>query len=107
MTTHQHGLHAVIITYQFTDNWIFLLSALILGIFPDIPRLFQKDTSDWTLYQELHTLKSPYIWIPFWNLHIYLDSFMHEKEGGWKPWVIYVEIFSNFAVLLYVYHLFY
>ena len=102
MTTPAHGTMGVIITSTLTCNPIILTTILILGMWPDVRRLFQKDRNDWTLYKQLHDLKK-YWWIPGWNLHIFLDLFMHDKKTGkWKWWVKYVEI-SFWIIFLVIY----
>jgi len=79
-----------------------LILAVVLGIMPDIGRLFQKDRNDWTKFYKWAHTTSYCFYIPFWNLHIYLDKFVHKPNGGWTDnaiwyeligWVIFIFLF--------------
>ncbi len=92
MTTPAHGAMAGIIAYSIYSNPLFVTVAVILAILPDVQRVFQKDKDDWGMYNKLHSIK---LWwyVPFWNIHIILDYFMHDKiTGKWYSWVYPFEI---------------
>lgn len=94
MTVPLHGAISYVVCSRFTDNPIILVTAVILGILPDIGRLLQKDRSNWqTWYIPAHDVHNRLLWfIPFWNLHIWMDNFVHKPKGGWNKWGIYAEI---------------
>lgn len=93
MTIPQHIAQGIIISFSIWDNIYFVITASILSAIPDIGRLFQRDVSDWNkFYWWAHNTRYLYL-IPFWNIHIIQDYFIHEKKGGWKWWGKYVEVF--------------
>ena len=69
-----------------------------------------KKLDDWNYFYEWsHKLTWLNILIPYWNIHITEDLFMHEKETGkWKPWVLPLELIcwtaEIIAVLWLVYY---
>ncbi|MCK9209249.1 MAG: hypothetical protein M0P61_00295 [Ignavibacteriaceae bacterium] len=92
MTTPQHGIQAALIQYVIYPKWYLIIAAALLGMRPDLTRLFQKNRSDWAGYNKLHALTFLNLSIPYSNIHILLDSFMHDKKTGeWKAWVKYAE----------------
>ena len=92
MTTPNHSVSAGIISYYIYPMWWFILIAMILAWLPDFGTAFKWDEKYSKYYQWAHNTKWLYL-IPFWNLHIGLDYFTHNKvNGGWKSWAIYVEI---------------
>jgi len=104
MTTPAHGVMSGLIASLISSNPYFIIVSMLIGIAPDLQRIFQKDTSDWSTYEKLHTLRY-WWWLPFWNLHIFLDKFMHDKSTGkWFSWVYYVEIlfWILVACILYI-----
>lgn len=93
MTTAQHIVQGVIISYAFKSAEYFtpiLISAIILSAAPDLVRFFRKD---WSLYVLAHYTWYCYL-IPFWNLHITEDYFVHNQEPpyGWKDWAYALEV---------------
>ncbi len=102
MSTPQHavqsGLIAFLLSWLFGFNQFFtglhVAFAMQLGAFPDLGRLLQKKLDDWNYFYEWsHKLTWLNILIPYWNIHITEDLFMHEKETGkWKPWVLPLEL---------------
>lgn len=110
MSLPNHGAQALIIQYgicnYFGANihvtlWTVLI-AVILGIYPDAKRLFQKNTNDWSGYNELHKLTLANLLIPYFDLHIIEDYFIHDKDGKWKSWVMPVEIISDVFFLIII-----
>lgn len=94
MTLPQHvvqsGLICLLIPKLRKRHIIFL--AIILTIIPDVGRLFQQNRNDWTkFYQWAHSTWYCFL-IPFWNLHIIEDYFIHKPGGGWYWWAYYIEI---------------
>jgi len=73
-------------------KWYVISAASILAIIPDAGRLFQSNPNDWTkFYRWAHTSWYCFL-IPFWNLHIAEDYFIHQPAGGWYWWAYYAEI---------------
>lgn len=72
-----------------------VLLAMILSGLPDIGRLFQSDPNEWNLfYTWAHDTWYCYL-IPFWNLHIAEDYFLHYKTGGViQPYYLICEILT-------------
>ena len=67
MTTPNHGIQSAIIAYFIYPKWWHVLIAIILGIAPDIGRLFQKDKNNWNLfYAWSHETWYCYL-IPYWE----------------------------------------
>ena len=99
MTVMQHSAQSGLIAYWLTQKvnnkfikWLIIALAVILGAMPDIGRLFQSDPSDWNLfYRWSHETWYCY-YIPFWNLHIWEDTFLHLPQGGIVWYYPYVEI---------------
>jgi len=94
MTLPQHAVQTGLICAAFPQlrKWYIILAAEILTVAPDIGRLFQQNPDDWTkFYQWAHS--SWYcFFIPFWNLHILEDHFIHQPGGGWYWWAYYLEV---------------
>lgn len=102
MTTPQHIVQSVGIAYIIWDNFYFVCLAGILGGMPDIGRLFQKDSNDWNKFYTWAHKKWYCFLIPFWNVHIAEDYFMHDADGKWKWWVVYLEaILWTFEIIFY------
>lgn len=100
MTLFNHGVQSAIIAYKLWPSLWFAAAAFLLGVLPDIGRFIfdsqkQKDTEPWGgFYTYAHTLDTPQLLIPFWNLHILEDYYTHDHiNGGWLWWAIYLEIF--------------
>ena len=104
MSTPQHGVQAGIIQYLIYPSAWMIVCAIILGMIPDLQRLFQKNKDDWSEYNKLHKVTITSSLIPYWDLHIWEDYFMHDKfTGKWKPWVIYTESFCWCIEILFIY----
>lgn len=73
MTTPQHGVQGVAVSYLiFNDPW-FIFIAFILSIIPDIGRFFQKDSDNRNgFYTWAYTSWYCYL-ILFWNIYILQD----------------------------------
>lgn len=94
MTIPQHVVQSGLICYLFPQlrRWYIIGAAIVLAILPDVGRLFQRDPDDWAkFYQWAHSTWYCYL-IPFWNLHIAEDYFIHQPHGGWYWWAYYVEV---------------
>lgn len=107
MTTPNHAIQSGIISYLIYPHWEFVLIAIILGIMPDIGRLFQKNKNNWNeFYNPAHDFihHKWLLLIPFWNIHILFDYPMHDHiKGGWKWWGIYLEIFLWITYFIIIY----
>jgi hypothetical protein len=101
MTTLNHIAQSYLLTRWTKKKWL-IITAIVLSAAPDLGRLFQSDPSNWNLfYRWAHNAWYLYL-IPFWNLHIAEDYFIHKHSGGWQPWAIYVEIIS-WIIMAYIY----
>jgi len=93
MTTPNHIAQGFLLTRWAKKKWL-IISAMVLSAAPDLGRLFQSDPSNWNLfYHWAHNTWYLYL-VPFWNLHIAEDYFIHKHSGGWQPWAIYLEVTS-------------
>jgi len=94
-----------IIAHLIWHNPFFILLATALSAVPDLGRLLQENPKDWNkFYYEAHRLTLRNLLIPFWNIHIIEDHFMHRKEGGWKWWGYLLEIILDISFAIYVYY---
>jgi len=94
MTLPQHVVQSGLICLLIPKlrKWYVITFALFLTVLPDVGRLLQSDPSDWTkFYQWAHSTWYCFL-IPFWNLHIAEDFFIHQPGGGWCWWAYYLEI---------------
>jgi len=94
MTLPQHVVQSGLICLLIPKlrKWYVITVAVFLTVLPDVGRLLQSDPSDWTkFYQWAHATWYCYF-IPFWNLHIAEDYFIHQPGGGWYWWAYYIEI---------------
>ncbi|NCS82140.1 MAG: hypothetical protein COZ80_08905 [Ignavibacteria bacterium CG_4_8_14_3_um_filter_37_9] len=88
MTLPQHlvqsGLICMLIP-KLRSRYI-IIASIIFTMIPDSGRLFQQNPDDWTkFYQWAHASWYCFL-IPFWNLHILEDYFIHQPGGGWYWW---------------------
>lgn len=101
MTTPSHGIQSAVIQWFVYPKWYFILMAVVLGTFADLIRLFQKDKNDWTNYKLAHELSWYNLLLPYHNLHIVEDYFIHNHEiGGWNWYGIYVEILIDVILII-------
>ena len=94
MTTPQHVVQSGFICLLFPKlrKWYVVSIAVILTVIPDVGRLFQQNPNDWTqFYEWAHSAWYCFL-IPFWNMHIIEDYFIHQPGGGWYWWAYYVEV---------------
>ena len=106
MTTPNHGFQSAIIAHFIYPNIWFMILACIMGMMPDLGRLFQRNPNNWNeFYVPAHEPKWYNLLIPFWNLHIVEDYFIHNQQPpfGWKKGMIFVEIVSWIPILLISY----
>ncbi len=87
-STLLHGVVSLCLALLISRSALFLTLAVLLGMMPDAVRFLQRDRSDWSrFYRWAHRTWWCYL-IPFWNVHILMDVFIHKAEGGWiKSWV--------------------
>lgn len=103
MTTFNHATQSALIQYIVYPKWYFIIIAVLLGTFADLIRLFQKDKNDWTDYELAHELTWYNLLLPYHNLHIVEDYFIHDYEiGGWKRYGIYVEIITWIVMFIII-----
>ncbi len=107
MTTPSHSIQSGLIQYFIYPKWYLILIAVVLGAIPDLGRLFQKDTSDWNeFYVPAHDFIHHWwlLLIPFWNLHIVEDYFMHNQKYpyGWYKGMVYVEIVTDLILAIII-----
>jgi hypothetical protein len=114
MTTPQHAMQSIMISYSismllgFSPFWmgVHITLAVILGTISDIGRLFQINIWDWDdVYLKLHRINIFVLLIPYYNLHVFQDYFMHDQiNGGWKTWVSKAEILAWLIEIFIIYY---
>ena len=109
MSIPLHGLISLAIMWLFTTNIYLLILAVLLGIFPDIGKFFFGESANsWNgFYRWSHQLKWYLLIIPFWNIHILIDSFWHKPTGGWYKWGYYVEGAIWLVIVLFAASIYY
>ena len=106
MTTPNHATQSFLIGYIIYPNTVFALTCAILGAFPDIVQiqgLWNKELRWNGWYAIWHNLDGSHKWVyfvPFANLHIWEDSYLHKKEGGVNKYYLWAE-FITWALMIY------
>lgn len=91
MTTPNHIAQSVIISLLFTHVWIIIVIAGFLGGLWDYFHVLDRKDS-WLIYEYYHRHKLWKWFVPFANLHLLEDWFVHDKNGGTNTYYIPAEI---------------
>ena len=91
MTTPNHIVQSVIITLLFTHCWFIVLIAGFLGGYWDYYHVLDRKGS-WLIYEYGHRHMLWKWFVPFANLHLLEDWFVHKKDGGMNKFYIPCEI---------------
>lgn len=101
MTVILHGALGFSISQQIWKNKFHQIIATILSMLPDVGRYLQSNRDDWTVfYNPAHNIYRVW-WIPYWNLHAWLDYplHLHTITGGVNRWYWYGEIIGWIVVI--------
>jgi hypothetical protein len=95
-------LQSAIIQYNILPKWYLIIIAMFLGGILDLSHTLDKK-DEWVTYNKFHQYKWWKWFIPYVNLHLAEDYFVHKRIGGgmnkwYKPleivlWIIMLFIF--------------
>lgn len=114
MTTPNHMIQSGLIQASITHkNYYLIVLAMLLAGWVDLLRLFQKDKSNWHLYNIVHLKEKPtnnkflnslftafILILPHTNLHVAEDYYLHD-ENGWKWYTKYIEVVLWMLMIVY------
>ena len=112
MTTISHSIQSGVISYwigtkfPFFKKWYIILLSILLGAMPDLVRFLQKNWNDWNDYYKWSHHTWYCYFIPYWNIHIFEDLFLHAKEGGMNQYYLpceYISWLFIFILITYLY----
>lgn len=92
MTIVSHAIIGGAISRVVYNDPLHLAIAITFSILPDLIHILDwvYGRKDWYYYTEAHKLK--WWWLPYYNLHIFIDYIGHKQiTGGWNKYMWIME----------------
>jgi hypothetical protein len=76
-----------------TESWVAFGFGAVLGALPDVMG-YPGERDSWKTYGRWHDPSTTVSYVPPIRLHLFVDSFYHAENGGWKPGMVPYVILS-------------
>lgn len=106
MTTPNHMAQSGLLQYVICPQWYLIVIAVVLALLPDVSIWYQRlilrrntEEINWNGWYKMAHESWWALLIPYFNVHVGEDFFVHKKEGGWKWWAYPLEIVTDLILL--------